>query len=84
MIGYHWSNKAFVPIHAHTQSYGQFRVINELNMHVFGMWEEVGECANSTQKGPSQDLIREPPCCEVTVLTTTPHFKVNVDNYSLG
>jgi len=26
--------------------------------------------ANSTQKGPCWDLNQEPPCCELTVLTT--------------
>ena len=36
-----------------------------------------GEHANSTQKGPSQELNLEPSCCEATVLTTTPPCSPN-------
>ena len=47
-------------------------------MHAFGHSEEaglpthaLGGHADSTPKGWSQDLNQEPPCCEMTVQTTT-------------
>lgn len=62
-----------------SHSYSQFG-LPSLHVHVFRLWEEVGEPtqtqgehANSAQKDPGpQGSKPRPSCCETTVLTTAP------------
>jgi len=60
-------------------SHGQFKIINEPNMHVFEQGKEAGVPGENPsmhrenmQTPHSRDSNQEPSCCEETVLTTTP------------
>ena len=59
---------------------GQFRMANQPNLHIFGLWEETGapggnprrhrENVQTPHSDPSQDSNPGPWSCEAAVLTT--------------
>ena len=64
-----------------THTYGQFRLINSPDKHVFELWEETGVSGENPhkhrenmqtphRKGRSWDSNPKPFCCEATALTT--------------